>query len=88
MLDMHLSYLLMELPFGVPFTLDEAHHFVKNMIVVFGFPDIIFQPDNAFIQLLARQAATNADIVLGIFPAHQLDETLGFHLGFGGKQFG
>jgi glucose-1-phosphate thymidylyltransferase len=40
-------------------------------MVVFGFPDIIFQPDNAFVQLLARQAVTNADMVLGIFPAHQ-----------------
>ena len=68
---MHLGYLLLESPFGVPYTLDEAYHFVKNMIVVFGFPDIIFQPDDAFAQLLSRQARSNADIVLGLFPAQQ-----------------
>ena len=70
-LSMRLAYLIMDLPFGVPYTLDQAYPFVKDSMVVFGFPDIIFQPDNAFVQLLARQAVTNADIVLGIFPAHQ-----------------
>jgi glucose-1-phosphate thymidylyltransferase len=70
-LSMHLAYLIMDLPFGVPYTLDQAYPFIQDSMVVFGFPDIIFQPDNAFVQLLARQAVTNADIVLGIFPAHQ-----------------
>ncbi len=71
MLDMHLAYLMMNLPFGAPYTLDQAYPFAQNALVAFGFPDIIFQPDDAFVQLLARQAATDADIVLGLFPAHQ-----------------
>jgi glucose-1-phosphate thymidylyltransferase len=68
-LNMHLAYLMMNLPFGVPYTLDQAYPFVKNSMVVFGFPDIIFQPDNAFASLLARQAESSADLVLGLFPA-------------------
>jgi glucose-1-phosphate thymidylyltransferase len=69
MLDMHIGYLIMDLPFGVPFTLDQAHPFIKNAKVAFGFPDIIFEPDDAFIQLLAKQRQTKADIVLGLFKA-------------------
>jgi glucose-1-phosphate thymidylyltransferase len=57
MLNMHLAYLMMRLPFGAPYTLDQAYPFVQDALVAFGFPDIIFQPDDAFVQLLARQAA-------------------------------
>ena len=71
MLDMHLAYLMMDLPFGVPYTLDKAYPFVQDSTVVFGFPDIIFQPEDAFIKLLAKQAESSAEIVLGLFPAHQ-----------------
>lgn len=42
--------------------------------MVFGFPDIIFQPEYAFVQLLAWQAATDADIVLGLLLAHELEK--------------
>lgn len=70
MLDMQLAYLVMDLPFGVPYTLDQAYPFVKDAMVAFGFPDIIFQPDDAFVRLLARQAESNADIVLGLFLGH------------------
>ncbi len=68
MLDMHLAYLIMRLPFGAPYTIDQAYPFVKDSLVAFGFPDIIFKPDNAFVKLLERQADSNADIVLGVFP--------------------
>lgn len=71
MLDMHIAYLMMGLPFGVPYTLDQAYPFVRDALVAFGFPDIIFQPDDAFVRLLAHQAASNADLVLGLFPAYQ-----------------
>ena len=69
--DMHLSYLMMHLPFGVPYTLDQAYPFVQDAIVALGFPDIIFQPDDAFVQLIDRQADSQADIVLGLFPTDQ-----------------
>lgn len=71
MLDMNLAYLMMDLPFGVPYTLDQAYPFVSDAMVVFGFPDIIFRPNDAFAHLLARQAASESEIVLGLFPARQ-----------------
>jgi glucose-1-phosphate thymidylyltransferase len=71
MLDIYLAYLMMDLPFGVPYTLDQAYPFVRNAIVAFGFPDNIFQAEDAFVRLLARQSESRADIVLGLFPTHQ-----------------
>ena len=70
-LDMHLAYLILGLPFGVPYTLDQAYPFVQQALVAFGFPDILFQPEDAFLKLLSGQAASNADIVLGLFRADQ-----------------
>lgn len=69
MLDMHLAYLMLDLPFGVPYTLDQAYPFVKDSIVVFGFPDVLFEPDDAFVHLLNRQEESGADLVLGLFPS-------------------
>lgn len=74
MLDMHLAYLIMEFPFGVPYTLDQAYAFIQDHLVAFGFPDIIFQSKDAFVRLLDRQARGKADIVLGLFPAHRPQE--------------
>lgn len=76
LLDMHIGYLMMGLPFGAPYTLDQAYPFVRNMLVAFGFPDIIFQSGNAFGELLSRQTAGSADLVLGLFPTdhpHKVD---------------
>jgi glucose-1-phosphate thymidylyltransferase len=69
MLDMPIAYLMMDLPFGVPYTIDQAYPFVKDAIVLFGFPDIPFQPGDAFLQLLNKQRDTRADLVLGLFQA-------------------
>lgn len=71
MLDMNLGYLIMRLPFGVPYTLDQAYPFVQEALVALGFPDILFWPDDAFTKLLARQAARKVDVVLGLFPTDQ-----------------
>jgi len=68
---LHLAYLMMNEPFGVPFTLNQAYPFVRNAAVAFGFPDIIFKPDDAFSKLLAKLAGSGADIVLGLFQAPQ-----------------
>jgi glucose-1-phosphate thymidylyltransferase len=67
-LDMHLGYLIMGLPHGVPYTLDQAHPFVSQSLVALGFPDILLQPENLYVQLVARQKRTGADVVLGLFP--------------------
>jgi glucose-1-phosphate thymidylyltransferase len=68
-IGMDLAYLMLNLPYGTPFTLDQAYPFVQHALIALGFPDILFQPDDAFTQLLQRQAETKADIVLGLFPA-------------------
>ena len=73
LLDMNLAYLMMGLPYGAPYTADQAYPFLQNSLVAFGFPDILFGPDDSYSYLLKRQAATHADIVLGVFPADRPD---------------
>jgi glucose-1-phosphate thymidylyltransferase len=68
-LGMNLGYLIMDLPYGVPFTLDQAFPFTTGATIAFGFPDILFQPEDAFSQLLDEQAESRSDVVLGLFPA-------------------
>lgn len=70
LVGLDLAYVMMGNPFGPPYTLDQAFPFVRNETIAFGFPDILFKPDDAFIQLLAKQNATKADVILGLFPAH------------------
>lgn len=67
--DMRLGYLIATVPWGVPYTLDQAYPFVRDTIVALGFPDIVFSSDDAFQQVVERQANSRADIVLGLFPA-------------------
>jgi glucose-1-phosphate thymidylyltransferase len=68
MVDMDLAYLIMNLPHGHPFTLDQAFPFIKNNLVAFGYPDVLFEPEDAFSHLIRKQAETKASVVLGIFP--------------------
>src|SRR2546427_9774691 len=69
MLGMHFAYLMMDAPFGVPYTLDQAYPFVQDAVIAFGFADILFRSEDAFSRLLARKSASEADAVLGLFPA-------------------
>ncbi len=69
MVGMNLAYLMMDLPFGVPYTLDQAFPFVKDAFIALGFPDILFHPADAFSRLIERQEHSGADLVLGLFPA-------------------
>jgi len=68
MVEMELAYLIMNLPHGHPFTIDQAFPFTKKNSVVFGYPDILFEPDDAFAQLIKKQKQSKACVVLGIFP--------------------
>ncbi len=63
-----IAYLIRQYPYGVPFTLDQAYPYLDGKLVALGFPDIIFEPNDAFQQLVQRQQETQADIVLGLFP--------------------
>jgi glucose-1-phosphate thymidylyltransferase len=71
MLKMNLGYLLMGLPYGVPYTLNQAYPFVQGATIAMGFPDILFQPQDAFTKLLQRLAQSEAEVVLGLFPTDQ-----------------
>ncbi|PTX21365.1 glucose-1-phosphate thymidylyltransferase [Pontibacter mucosus] len=66
-LGLQLAYLIMQKPYGSPFSVDQAYSFVRQQRVVFGFPDILIEPENAFERLLQRQEQTGADVVLGCF---------------------
>jgi glucose-1-phosphate thymidylyltransferase len=67
--DMHIAYLMRNLPYGVPFTLDQAYPFLEDKMVALGWPDIILQGENEYQQLVDCLKVTNADVVLGLFPA-------------------
>jgi glucose-1-phosphate thymidylyltransferase len=71
LVGMPLAYVTVESSRGVPFTLDLAYPFIHDADVLFGFPDILFQPEDAFVRLLNRLSETDAELVLGLFPAHQ-----------------
>ena len=76
LVNMALAYLVTTLPYGVPFTVDTAFPFLTDKRVLFGFPDIILQPNDVYLQLLEKMDAADADIVLGLFPAvspHNVD---------------
>jgi glucose-1-phosphate thymidylyltransferase len=74
MLDMNLAYLMTASSLGPPYTLDQAYPFVRNKLVAFGFPDIIFKVEDAFERLLSCQSQTGADVVLGLFRAPRPSE--------------
>ncbi len=64
----NISYLIMNLPYGIPFTLDQAFPFTRNKYVALGYPDIIVEPEDAYIRIKERILKTKSDIVLGLFP--------------------
>lgn len=68
-----LGYLMMNAPWGPPFTLSQAFPFVKDAIVLTGFPDILMYPPDAMAQVVARLRHGDADVVLGTFPATPAD---------------
>lgn len=63
-----LSYPLVEDSPSVPHTLDAAYPRIAGLRVALGFPDILLRPRSAFAAVRARQEATGADLVLGLFP--------------------
>lgn len=84
-LDLHIAYLMMNLPFGAPYTLDQAYPFVRHSLVALGFPDILFSPDDAYEQLLAKQKTSNADVILGLFPTDRPEKVDMVDVGPDGK---
>lgn len=71
---MNVAYLIMDAPYGVPFTLDQAFPFVKKSLIAFGFPDIFFEEDDVFVRLLNRLRRGDCDVVIGLFPSDRPDK--------------
>ena len=70
MLGIDLAYVVIEGSSGPPDTVNRANSFIKDKIVAFGFPDILFWPTDVFAKLLVRLDRSGGDVVLGLFPAH------------------
>lgn len=68
-LDMNLAYVVVDLPYGIPYTVDQAYPFTQDSIVALGFPDVVFEPKDAFWHLLKHLQASGAELVLGLFPS-------------------
>jgi len=64
----NISYLIMNLPYGTPFTLDQAYPFTKDKYIALGYPDILVEPAETYIKIKEKISETKADIVLGLFP--------------------
>lgn len=65
------AYLTVHVPYGVPFTLDQAFPFIRERSVVLGFPDILLWPEDAYAGVLKRLHHGSADAVLGLFPTQE-----------------
>lgn len=67
-MGLDIAYLITHLPWGAPFTIDRAFGYLQNSVVALGFPDILFEPEDAFATLLSRLENSRADMLLGLFP--------------------
>jgi glucose-1-phosphate thymidylyltransferase len=73
-MEVALAYLMVHVPFGVPFSLDQAYAFTRDATVLLGFPDILIWPEDVYVTLLKRLSAGSADAVLGLFSTDQPDQ--------------
>ena len=60
-------YLFQEKMNGMPFALNLAHSWLHDEIVLFGMPDTIIYPDDAYAQMLQSHISNNSDLTLGVF---------------------
>lgn len=66
--DVSLAYVVIEETPSQLHSVARGLDFVEEGLVALAYPDILFEPKDAFSQLLDRQAGTGADLVLGLFP--------------------
>ena len=71
LVGLDLAYLLMRRPRGVPFTLDDAYPFLQDSTVAFGFPDILYWPEDALTALVRKKKDTDVDMVVGVVPTRR-----------------
>ncbi len=71
MVGVDLAYLVRKNSPGTPYTVDAAFPFLRGKIVALGFPDILIRKTDIFVRLIQYQRSTDADVVIGLFPAEQ-----------------
>ena len=71
---LNIAYLMMNLPWGTPFTLDQAWPFIRGKNVAMGFPDMQFQPQDIFSRMLQQLDGSEGDIILGLIPQQRADK--------------
>ncbi|MEZ5657383.1 MAG: hypothetical protein R3E83_02295 [Burkholderiaceae bacterium] len=74
-MGMDIGYLMMNEPYGPPFTIAQALPFVGDAPIMTGFPDILLEPPDAFAQAWRALSEGDADVMLGSFPAGPGDST-------------
>lgn len=67
-MGLDIAYLVNQLPWGAPFTVDRAFNYLQDSVVALGFPDILFEPVDAYTTLLSQLENSQADMLLGLFP--------------------
>ncbi len=80
-----IAYLVMDRMWGMPYTLDQAWPWLNQSTVLFGMPDTIFTPPDAFARLVAQHRELRADVTLGIFPTDQPQRLSPVRLGEDGR---
>ena len=71
---LHIAYVVIDGSIGPPGYARQGVPLVANQTVAFGFPDILFGPDDVFDRLLEHMRRTDADIVLGCFPGDDVTQ--------------
>lgn len=64
-----IGYLIMDVPYGPPFSLGQALPFIDGACVLTGFPDILIDPPDACAQVIRHLHDFSADVVLATFPS-------------------
>lgn len=62
-----IAYLFQEKLCGMPYAINLAKNWLFKNTVIFGMPDTIIEPKNAFQNLLGFHQKTGSDLTLGLF---------------------
>lgn len=65
--DSNIAYLFQEKLHGMPLALNLATSWLYEATVLFGMPDTIIEPKNAFLELLNYHQQESSDLTLGLF---------------------
>jgi glucose-1-phosphate thymidylyltransferase len=72
-LGVDVSYVIVREPRGELHSVAAALRSTGGSLVALGYPDVLFEPPDAYGRLLERQAETGADLVLGLFPTEDVE---------------